>query len=382
LRKIGGEKVIHDLQPLAKNSEPLEIRQPAILTLAGLDIHRYASNAISLLTDLTNAAAALGAWKSLLANNGAGAVLAASLPSHGFPLTAGEAGLRAVRQSGESQPELVMALTRSAGLHGKETTLTAAEVKAMGQRALKDGDPARGELIFRRPQESCTSCHSIGGAGGKVGPDLTSIGASSPIDYLVESVLYPNKEIKEGFQSVSIATTEGEMLTGIPVHENASELTIRNAAGQIISIPKKEITSRKIGGSLMPSGLVDHLSQQEQLDLYKFLSELGRPGPFDGSKGNVARVWWVAADPNADTEKQLLVESPTGLSWRRVLTLVDGKVNTMALENAGKKGPVIAVTRFRSVGSGAVQFHAVLPAGASVWMDGKPMTGQNNIFSA
>ncbi|MEZ6107138.1 MAG: hypothetical protein R3B96_13720 [Pirellulaceae bacterium] len=40
------------------------------------------------------------------------------------------------------------------------------------------GDPARGEAIYRRTQSQCINCHAIGGAGGKVGPDLLSIGAS------------------------------------------------------------------------------------------------------------------------------------------------------------------------------------------------------------
>ena len=34
----------------------------------------------------------------------------------------------------------------------------------------------------------------------------------------------------------------------------------------------------------MPEGLVDRLSQQEQVDLIKFLTQLGRPGNYDVSK--------------------------------------------------------------------------------------------------
>ena len=50
----------------------------------------------------------------------------------------------------------------------------------------------------------CVNCHAIGGAGGQVGPDLVSIGASAPVDYLVESILQPNKAIKEGYHSLVV----------------------------------------------------------------------------------------------------------------------------------------------------------------------------------
>ena len=61
---------------------------------------------------------------------------------------------------------------------------------------MKEGDPFSGEKVYRRQALACTVCHAIGGAGGKVGPDFTSIGASAQPDYLIESILYPNRKIK------------------------------------------------------------------------------------------------------------------------------------------------------------------------------------------
>ena len=53
------------------------------------------------------------------------------------------------------------------------------------------GDAARGEQVYRRKEATCLACHAIAGAGGQVGPDMTSIGASAQVDYLVESMLIP-----------------------------------------------------------------------------------------------------------------------------------------------------------------------------------------------
>src|SRR2546428_258046 len=46
------------------------------------------------------------------------------------------------------------------------------------------------------------------------------------------------------------------------------------------------------------SSIADSIDFVEKRSLFAFLGQLGRPGPFDASKGNVARVWWLytAAD--------------------------------------------------------------------------------------
>ena len=128
-------------------------------------------------------------------------------------------------------------------------------------------------------------CHSIGGAGGKVGPDMTSLGASTPLaDYIVEAVLLPNKRIKESYNSVQVTTKDGEELSGNLVRESAEELILRDATAKEISVPKKNIESRKLGGSLMPGGLLDFITPQERLDLYAFLAQLGKPGAYDAGR--------------------------------------------------------------------------------------------------
>ncbi|MFQ5916104.1 MAG: c-type cytochrome [Nitrospinota bacterium] len=36
------------------------------------------------------------------------------------------------------------------------------------------GDPQRGKWVYQR--NSCSACHTIGGRGGKIGPDLSRVG--------------------------------------------------------------------------------------------------------------------------------------------------------------------------------------------------------------
>ena len=113
---------------------------------------------------------------------------------------------------------------------------------------------------------------------------MTSMGASSPLDYIIESTLVPNKKIKEGYSSILVKTKDDQEISGILVRESNEELILRNAANQEVSVPKNDIHSRANGASLMPSGLIDTLTNNERPDLFRFLGELGKPGPFDASR--------------------------------------------------------------------------------------------------
>jgi putative heme-binding domain-containing protein len=175
----------------------------------------------------------------------------------------------------------------------------------------------------------CLKCHAISGAGGQVGPDLTSIGASAQVDYLIDSLLLPNKAIKEGFHSLVITTKGGRLVTGIKVRETPAELVLRDAEDREVVIPTKQIDERSNGKSLMPDGLVDALTRAELVDLVRFLSELGKAGPYAASKARVARTWQVLeATPEA---RAILERTPEGavsadpvMRWQPAYSQVNG----------------------------------------------------------
>jgi putative heme-binding domain-containing protein len=149
------------------------------------------------------------------------------------------------------------------------------------------GDPARGEAIFRRKELSCFQCHAIGGAGSQVGPDFMSLGASAPVDYLVESVLVPDAKQKEGFVSMQVMTKSGDILSGVRVRQTEKELVLRDAARDEMIIPLNSIELKKEIGSIMPAGLADLLTDAEFLDLVRFLlgAREARPVRRDGRPG-------------------------------------------------------------------------------------------------
>jgi len=222
---------------------------------------------------------------------------------------------------------------------------------------VKEGDAARGETIFRRKELGCVTCHAIGGIGGKVGPDMTSIGASAQVDYLIESVLYPNRKIKEGYHSVIVETKDGLDLSGVLVSESGDELILRDATGKETRIAKNNIQNRATGNSLMPGGLVDTLSPTERLDLYRFLSELGKPGEYDASKPDVARGWKLfvqTLDLTQFGDEKVLKTDLADAKWVAAHTLVDGRLlkddMTASMDGLAWRDPqaVFAAARFQS----------------------------------
>ena len=391
LRDIGGSGAVDGLVPLCAKSVDPAIRRQAVVALAALKLDKGAPLAVETLTDASEADA-LALWRSLLSIKGAAPALTKSLPKSGLPQPMAKAGLRAAREGVRNEPELVLALSRGADLGEGDVSLTPAELQELVAKVGTQGDPARGEAVYRRKELSCLACHSIGGAGGKVGPDMTSLGASVPVDYLIESVWFPNRKIKEGFASIMVETKDGQEFSGTLVRENTEQLVLRDATNREVPIAKNNIANRSISNtSLMPAGLIDILTPQERIDLFRFLSELGKPGPFDASKGNVARSWRIrpgSHDLEQFGEDRFVSSNLNGPEWLPAFSLVDGRLTAESLKeglNVGKYTGLIGVyagTQLQVPKSGPVHMKFSGAPGAAVWIDGKPANAGSEEITA
>ena len=79
---------------------------------------------------------------------------------------------------------------------------------------LKEGDAERGRQLFFAEKSKCATCHRVGNKGGRIGPDLTTIGANrSPAD-LLESIVFPSATLVRDYQPYTVLTAEGQTLTG------------------------------------------------------------------------------------------------------------------------------------------------------------------------
>jgi putative membrane-bound dehydrogenase-like protein len=138
------------------------------------------------------------------------------------------------------------------------------------------GDAARGANVFRDLRgANCISCHLIGAEGRRIGPELTEVAAKYTRVQLAESVLYPSKQLLDGYEQNIVTLKSGERLNGIVMSEDAEKLSLAKSDGSTASIPLSEIGKRvKSKSSLMPDGLVNALSDQDFFDLLAYLETL------------------------------------------------------------------------------------------------------------
>ena len=268
-----------------------EWRQQAIAALAGIDMPAAVAEAAGFLTEAKPEPTLVDLYAAFLSRKGGPTALAKALAGKKLDPEVAKLGLQAVRASTLQVPELATALTKAGGLGAAKKEATAEEVKAAVADVAANSDPVRGEAVYRRKEMQCLACHAVGGAGGQVGPDMTSIGASAQVDYLVESLLLPNKAMKEGYHALRVVTVNEQVVLGIKVREADGVLVLRTPEDKEVSIPVKDIAERGNTRSLMPDGLTDALTRQEFADLVRFLSELGKVGPYAPNKARLVRRW-------------------------------------------------------------------------------------------
>ena len=172
------------------------------------------------------------------------------------------------------------------------------------------------------------NCHAIAGAGGDVGPDLSTVGTSAQPDFLIEHILAPSKHVKDGFTAYLVETSSGDSFTGIQVAKRRTRSCSRDATHEEMPIAKNTIKKRRAIGTLMPSGLADMLTDGELADLVKFLSVLGKPGPFDVGHASVERRWLlldkIPSIQDPVVRGEMLADKR--LTWVRHLTNVAGEL--------------------------------------------------------
>jgi quinoprotein glucose dehydrogenase len=137
------------------------------------------------------------------------------------------------------------------------------------------GDAEAGKkLFFERKELSCLRCHKVQGIGGTVGPDLTGIGKKQKRDYLLESIVDPNRQIAKGYDTVVLTLNNGQVKSGILRHEDKKEVHLMTAEGQTIVVPTAQIEERSRGKSAMPEDLIKQMSRSELRDLVEYLAGL------------------------------------------------------------------------------------------------------------
>jgi putative membrane-bound dehydrogenase-like protein len=138
--------------------------------------------------------------------------------------------------------------------------------------SLEKGDVTRGQKVFNSQKAACLSCHTVGYVGGKVGPDLTRIGAIRTERDLLDSIVYPSSSFVRGYEPVQVTTKKGKTYNGVLRKDAPDEIVLALDATNEVRIGRDEIDEMVPGKvSIMPAGLDKQLSPRDLADLIAFL---------------------------------------------------------------------------------------------------------------
>jgi len=163
------------------------------------------------------------------------------------------------------------------------TYIRSVEVKAPAQPG---GNAGHGKELFNGAL-GCSTCHMIQGKGGRLGPDLSTVGASRSAEYLVESIRNPSKRLAQGifeamkefpqeYESVSVVTADGTKLSGVVLNEDQFTVQMLDTREKLHLFEKSKLRSfEKRRESAMPA--YDHkiLSDKDLQDLVAYLQSVG-----------------------------------------------------------------------------------------------------------
>ncbi|MBV8882297.1 MAG: HEAT repeat domain-containing protein [Planctomycetaceae bacterium] len=140
---------------------------------------------------------------------------------------------------------------------------------------LKGGDAARGREVFYGKKVACGTCHRVGSEGGRVGPDLTKVGAIRAGRDLLESILVPSSTFAQGYEPYLALSKDGAVYSGLIARQSPDAVTLRDAAGAEVQLRRDRLEQlKRAEKSIMPEGLERALSPDEFRDLLAFLQGL------------------------------------------------------------------------------------------------------------
>ncbi|QMU31490.1 c-type cytochrome [Adhaeribacter radiodurans] len=387
----GDTKAEKLLMDLASGKNPMELRLLATAQLAQVNVTEAARLAVDLLRIMPEQTDVSELFQAFIANKQGAQVLAGTLKAKKIPVNMAKAARLAVqrqvpwhRQKSEDIVLLQQALEAWGGVLPVERMpqqLNSQEIQGLAIQINRGADPIKGEAIFRK--SNCVTCHAIGGAGGLIGPDLSSLGTSSPVETIINSILYPTKSIKEGYELQRVVKKDGSEMMGYLVSNGASEVVMRDVTGMSVPVAKSQIDKiEKIPGSLMPAGLTAGLEKEEFMNLVGFLSKLGESGKFRVPTDRYVRRWETVPG-NADLAQKIsdagvggILKANAKTPFKPAYSTVSGHLPIEELPVIkGKSNQQYSFVKFgvEVLSKGNVDLAINSTTGITAWVDQKPI---------
>ena len=132
---------------------------------------------------------------------------------------------------------------------------------------LAAGRRENGRSIFR---SLCSTCHTLNGEGGKLGPDITGA-ARDNLNYLLENLLFPSALVADEYRLTTLTLKDGRVVGGMVRSRSGHTVRLQTMTELLIVSNDDVLKEETSPMSLMPPGLLESLSEADARDLIAFL---------------------------------------------------------------------------------------------------------------
>ncbi|GAA4441313.1 hypothetical protein GCM10023188_39690 [Pontibacter saemangeumensis] len=155
---------------------------------------------------------------------------------------------------------------------------TVEEALPLVESGLTNRDLEQGKAIYAATL--CKSCHTMGGEGGIVGPDLTQLGSRFTPKDILEAIIHPDSVISDQYAASIFYLKDGSSVVGRLTNEDENTYYVSQnpfAPQTLREIPKSNVTRTKTSEvSPMVPHLIDRLNPEELKDLMAYLISAGK----------------------------------------------------------------------------------------------------------
>ncbi len=144
-------------------------------------------------------------------------------------------------------------------------------LQGKGETQALAGDARHGKEIFFGKGE-CSSCHTISGQGGFLGPDLSEYASTASAKAIHEEIVRARRNPGAGYRSAILTTADGQRLEGVIRNEDNFSVQFQSKDGNFHFFQRSQLAKfDRLETSLMPTNYSERLTPRDIDDLVSFL---------------------------------------------------------------------------------------------------------------
>ena len=144
------------------------------------------------------------------------------------------------------------------------------------------GDAGKGREVFAA--NACSGCHRIRGEGGRMGPDLSDIGAMRSLAHLQTSILNPDESVLPQHWMVQAKSKDGKVVSGMRMNEDTFSVQLLDAGGNLASFNKADLAEYAVDRSSAMPPYEGKITGDDFENLVAFLASLRLKGAADATE--------------------------------------------------------------------------------------------------